>query len=1075
MKKLLYVLLASIALPFLGWSFQLPAPGPAGQSSARLIPMDDSGYWYEVHNGAGLSPAALLRASHAALGLGPGTTFRLTKVQQDALGMKHYRFQQYHDGIKVAGAQLLVHTRGGAPTMLNGRWAKGLGHQPVSAVLTEAQAVRAALRAVPAQRYSWESWGAERMLKRITGNPDTSFYPQPELVWAWHGLSKGLSSPRLAYRMTVQAQQPQMREGVYLDAYSGGLLLQLNLLHTQNTPAQAETKYSGQRAIVTDSVGTDSFRLVETTRGGGIETYNLRKREDVEDAVDFWDEDNYWDNFNANQDEVATDAHWGAEMTFDYFAEKHNYIGVDGDSMPLISYVHFGNNVVNAFWNGSWSTFGDGNNSTFSSLATMDVVAHEFVHGITQNTAGLIYQDESGALNESFSDIFGAVVEFYATPELADWTIAEDADLQSDGFRNMADPGQDGHPDTYLGSRWFDGSGDNGGVHTNSGVQNHWFYLLTEGGAGTNDNMDTFSVDGLGLDTAAAIAFRNLQFYLTELSGYHDARIGSILAAEDLYGPCSFEVAQATAAWQAVGVGEPFAENDLRPLALLNVDSLSCGFPEDGLLEISLAFESCNSSLAPGTPIPLAFQVNGGAVFADTLFLPAALQHQDTLSFAFSAPAAALAAPANHEVRIWSALAGDNISQNDTLVLRIDNILAQNVDLKTGNVGQPGPGCFLGDEAVAADIVFLGCDSIAAGEPLTVSYRLNGGAVVSEAATVPQTLYRGQAFTHVFQTQASIPVQRANSFDVWVSYGPDYLNANDTLLQWQAPNPIPVEEQGLLTFEGAEEALDSFFVLSGEGVAVGLTQEAAATGGLGLQITGTNSYAAYEQGQFILPGTNDEIWQLNADYGAEVCLCADLSQISDPVLTFDFKQSWSPVFLSNQVPGSSPRVCAMRLLVDGEPLGGVYIPESLATGPFENKMADLSAYEGQQVEICFETRTGMGKAFDPFNRGDNILLDNIRLGAMTLNTGSTAEVQRPIVLSPNPGSAQLSVRIAAQSTKDAVIEVYNLQGQQVASHLARLSSGVSEIALDAAAWPAGQYLVQVILNEGRHTLKWVKQ
>ncbi|MCB0545813.1 MAG: M4 family metallopeptidase, partial [Saprospiraceae bacterium] len=200
------------------------------------------------------------------------------------------------------------------------------------------------------------------------------------------------------------------------------------------------------------------------------------------------DDDNYWNNVNPQQDEAATDAHWGAEMTFDYFAQVHNYTGIDGENMPLISYVHYSENWVNAQWTGNWARFGDGNGTSYSSMAALDIVAHEFGHGITQFNAGLIYQDESGALNESFSDIFGAAVEFWASPELSDWYSGEDANINGNGLRDMANPKSKGDPDTYRGQNWINGGEDNGGVHTNSGVQNYWFHLLAEGGSGSNDN-----------------------------------------------------------------------------------------------------------------------------------------------------------------------------------------------------------------------------------------------------------------------------------------------------------------------------------------------------------------------------------------------------------------------------------------------------------------------------------------------------------------------------------------------------------------------------------------------------------
>src|SRR5262249_49114357 len=126
------------------------------------------------------------------------------------------------------------------------------------------------------------------------------------------------------------------------------------------------------------------------------------------------------------------------------------------------------------------------------------------------------------------------------------------------GIRNMANPGTFGDPDTYGTGNWYTGTGDNGGVHWNSGVQNFWFYLLSQGGTGSNDYGNAYSVTGIGMTDAAAIAFRNLTVYLGANSQYTDARFYAIVAAEDLFGACSQQVISTTNAWHAVGVGNTF-------------------------------------------------------------------------------------------------------------------------------------------------------------------------------------------------------------------------------------------------------------------------------------------------------------------------------------------------------------------------------------------------------------------------------------------------------------------------------------------------------------------------------------
>jgi hypothetical protein len=197
-------------------------------------------------------------------------------------------------------------------------------------------------------------------------------------------------------------------------------------------------------------------------------------------------------------------------------------------------------------------TYGDGSSAdNFKPLTAIDVCGHEITHGLTSFTANLNYSNESGAMNEGFSDVFGTAIEWYARPAQHDWLIGGDFYV----IRNMSNPNAYGDPDTYKGTYWYTGTGDNGGVHTNSGVLNFWFYLLTAGGNGTNDNGFAYSVSGLGISKSQAIAFRTLTVYLVPTSNYSAARTASIQAASDLYGAASNEVTQTINAWDAVGVG----------------------------------------------------------------------------------------------------------------------------------------------------------------------------------------------------------------------------------------------------------------------------------------------------------------------------------------------------------------------------------------------------------------------------------------------------------------------------------------------------------------------------------------
>jgi Zn-dependent metalloprotease len=476
-----------------------------------------------------------------------GFSFQYMRSEEDQLGMIHYRFQQAKDGFPLEFGIWIVHTKDGQVISMNGELFDEVPSFTPS--VTEEAALSLALASVGASSYKWESDAEEAHLKLEQNDPEATYFPTGELVIINQDPSLSEVSLALAWKFNVYAAQPLSRQEVFVNATAGTIDFRNDLIHHADSDGVANTGYSGVQNIVADYTGTQ-FRLRETGRGNGIETYTMNNGTNYGAASDYTDNDNVWTATGSAQ--YGTDAHWGAEMTYDYFYNKHARNSIDDAGFKLLSYCSYDNNYSNAFWDGQRMTYGDGG----APFQVIDVVGHEISHGLTSNTADLVYSYESGALNESFSDIFGAAVEFEAEGfSNGDWLMGED---RGSAIRSLSNPNQYGDPDTYFGTNWFAGAGDNGGVHTNSGVQNHWFYLLTVGGTGTNDIGDNYSVTALGIDDAEAIAFRNLTIYLTTNSQYSDARFYAIQSAQDLYGACTQEVESTTNAWYAVGVGDEY-------------------------------------------------------------------------------------------------------------------------------------------------------------------------------------------------------------------------------------------------------------------------------------------------------------------------------------------------------------------------------------------------------------------------------------------------------------------------------------------------------------------------------------
>ncbi len=530
--------------------------------SKRFAPGEAHPYWMGFDDG--LAPADLQRALWSTLGWPASNGLRsLGRPFTDRIGQEHERYERLFNGIPVHGGAVVVHSEGGLVKAVNGTLMPIIGPaRQGPAQVSPTAALEFAKRHVAAIEYMWESTEREAFLKRERHDDRATFLPEARMIW--YPVKRGDvgGDLRLAYKLDVYARKPMSRQDVVVDAITGEVLASLERIHHLDEPGTAQTAYSGSRPIITYRPGTPAdFELRDMSRGGGIHTYDCLNTADYDIAQVPTQTTNTWD-FGDAVGNTILDAHWGTEMTYDFYL-GHDWDSFDNAGSALLSYAHF--NLVdfgypnnnNAFWDGERMTYGDGDGTGFNPLTALDVVGHEITHGVTEHSAGLEYFSESGALNESFSDIFGSCVEHFARPEDFSWLLGSDMNLNGEAFRDMSDPNLFECPDTYHGDFWDDEFEE---VHTNSGVQNFWFYLLCEGGTGVNDNGDTYAVQGIGMEDAAAIAFRNLSVYLGMNSDYAEARTYSIQAALDLFGECSDQVTAVTNAWHAVGVGEVFTD-----------------------------------------------------------------------------------------------------------------------------------------------------------------------------------------------------------------------------------------------------------------------------------------------------------------------------------------------------------------------------------------------------------------------------------------------------------------------------------------------------------------------------------
>lgn len=479
---------------------------------------------------------------------------RVERADTQIEGRLHQRADQYYRGIRVFGGDVTRQSRTGATESAFGTVYEGIDLDPSPDVSEDR--VRALLE---------ERTGAQL-------DPSSA----PELVV----LPRDDGRYALAWRLRVTTRKDARQ--YFVDAHTGAPLLDFSDRKTQSAVGRARGVLGDMKKISVRS-GTGRFVMADELRPPLIQTYDMQGNPArVDDfllgrytlgATDLaGDSDNEW------TDGAVNDAHVYAGYTYDFYFKRFGRHGLNNADIRIQSLVHpvlridffryvedFPDFFVNAFYDGGGVlVYGEGlpggftiGGQTWDFLAgALDVVAHELTHGVTEYTSNLIYRNESGALNESFSDVMATSAEFFFQPAgsgtlKADYLLAEDV-VRPGGLRSMENPGVFGDPDHY--SKRYLGSEDGGGVHTNSAIPNHAFYLAIEGGTNRTSGLAVQGVGAGSREQVEKVFYRAFTQLLPANATFSVARAATVQSARDLYGAGSPAERAVTQAWTAVGV-----------------------------------------------------------------------------------------------------------------------------------------------------------------------------------------------------------------------------------------------------------------------------------------------------------------------------------------------------------------------------------------------------------------------------------------------------------------------------------------------------------------------------------------
>ncbi|WAS58109.1 M4 family metallopeptidase [Burkholderia ambifaria] len=564
MKKLSRLLpIAAITIASLSAFAQAGDPSATVDKALQLIQQNPSAFSLAT----GGTARTLKFAEPQASAPTDGDQFQVRDVIVDPDGTEHVRFDRFHAGLPVIGGDVVVHSNRGqlkqasqtqlAPINLAGTIGK-VGNRSVVRNAPDIGAARA--KHIAAARF-------DSNVRRVD---------DAELVVFARDVA-----PTLAYAVRVYGKATDAHGDAvlyYIDARNGNVLDSQDLIKTAAATGTGRSLYYGNLSLTTDQTGTNAYRMLDPSRGGGS-VYDGRglSSDDVEQATDlpiFTSSTNVWgNNTTTDRQTVAADIDYGLALTWDYYRTTHNRNGIFNDGRGVRSYAHVvfntgsGTTGANAAWLSSRvMVYGDGDPGTRlpKPVVSVDVAGHEMSHGVTEATANLNYSGDAGGLNESTSDIFGTLVKFYANNPNDPGNYVIGARVTSGGLRKMYKQDLDGRSFSCYPSGGFSWSNPRHDPHFTSGVGNRFFYLLSEGPTVPSTdtglsrtqlvcNGDT-TFSGLGRKKAGKIWYRTLTVYLNANSSYPNARRASIQATNDLYGANSVESATVARAWSAVGV-----------------------------------------------------------------------------------------------------------------------------------------------------------------------------------------------------------------------------------------------------------------------------------------------------------------------------------------------------------------------------------------------------------------------------------------------------------------------------------------------------------------------------------------
>lgn len=962
-------------------------------------------------------------------------------VHNSANGKTHHKYRQFYQGLRVLGGTVVYHLEQSQLYATS-----GLLHEFSDVSVRGKISVAAG-----------ESMAKLKVFNRLSGDFGSGLFSAGKIDITQ--IRKAIANANypakggdytLVYVYTVEAEGGALpvNMDVILDAQTGRTIATLSNINTEGVTGHGNGYYHNDLTFPTDSLSDGQYLLRDLSRGKGIVARDISNH-----FLTPTDSDNEW-GYEEDGQSAMIDGYYASVKFHDFLRERFNRNSIDDDGFELVANMNR-HTLVNAFWNRSEATFGNGNCDDYSALTTFDIVGHEFAHGLTQFTSGLIYFDESGALNESISDIMGKGVEYYYDQEHFNWLVGKLIVKGPDGshFRSMERPTRRGHPSFYKGSFWRYDLADNAGVHSKSGVFNFWFYLLAEGDSGQNQANYNYDVAPIGMDSALQLVYLLETAYLTESSGYLEAYELSKMAAIDLFGENSAPYASMIEAWKAVGIDDETTPVDVdeQELELSTayrvVGSASSGYCPVQLEDFSALFINESDSI-----ISAGSLVNGQLVFNYNVD---GTQYMDTVKLAEHTLAEDYGAGSTFEVPV--ALQLTNIPE---FIFVTNDLTFSTPDSTT---------LYIAD--------FQSFMTINTAEEVSLTFvSTNYGEVCDEPQEIIESFY-AIGFPICQQTTTGTIRFTYSTANDAVTYEESFIDETD--------NRVPFfnihEEVDLARLGNLNDISLEIAFISAEGTSILLEEDFSSYFATPINEPTVEDFSDEAMARRLL--AIDLCPNCEADYSTEALVLSDDQ-------SFYNSEECIPVdeFLNSEVENGSSRVSTITLCLDATSIDNPYLA-------FDITQQDTSRHTRLQNTFQHITDVyhgGVSLLAEPISTtGDELREVEVRLGDgfvgeielhvvssqvkttidnLSIVSGSPSSTRRLDAADyrfvyANPISSDLEIRGLSQVPANTLARIFSASGQLVAS----AAMSANQVSFDLSVQPAGLYFISI--SDGQ-TFSW---